>query len=58
VKAASGELGENTQNATFEVFVPRGAVKLRIALNGLDNDTNNFNLYVRHGGPASADKND
>ncbi len=58
VKGSSGELGEEAENATFEVFVPPGAVKLRIGLNGFDNGSNDFDLYVRHGGSASEDKND
>jgi hypothetical protein len=58
VKGASGELGEEVQEATFEVLVPPGAAKLRIGLNGFDSGTNDFDLYVRHGGPASAGRND
>jgi hypothetical protein len=58
VKAASGELGEDAQKATFELFLPPSTAKLRIALNGIDNGINNFDLYVRQGGQACADKND
>jgi len=58
VQAGSGELSEENKIARFELFVPPDVAILRIAMNGIDNRANNFDLYVHHGGQSSADKID
>lgn len=58
VMAGSGNLSEDTQKATFEISLPPGVAKLRIALNGIDDGTNNFDLYVRHGKIATTGEYD
>ncbi len=50
---AFGTLSAATPEEAHELNLRAGVSHLRVGLNGLDNDLNDFDLYVRRGTPAS-----
>lgn len=49
ISAATGTLNNSNRQAVHSFQVPPGTTELRVSMNSIDDDTSNFDLYVRQG---------
>ena len=53
VTAVAGTLDFGTSEAVHPVVVPAGSTELRVTLNGIDDGSSDFDLYVKRGTPPT-----